>query len=163
MLVDLTRLQNYAWEVCLIWCIWVALSLECKCTAIEYRLAIFVVERPLEEVAAVELQCDLVGPNLHTATALWRVYVGNLDYFAIILSVDYKIVVVTAAHFKLWVAVVHALADSVRLAEIERCTLNLHRLAGWDERTVNRSDCLTIDCQDVVKNCAFAIALEVEE
>ena len=133
MLVNLARLQNYAWERWLVWCIGIALSLESECSAIEDWLVVFVVVRAVEEVAAVELQCNLVAPNLHTATALWRVDVGNLNHLAVILAIDDEVVVVASARLELLVVVVYALADCVWLAEIERCALNRHNLACRDE------------------------------
>ena len=163
MLVNLAWLQNYAWERWLVWRIGITLGLECKRTTIEDWLVVLVVVLTVEEVTAVELQCNLIAPNLHTATALWRIDVGNLDYLAVILAVDDEVVVVTCTCCELLVVVVYSLADSVRLAEIERGALNRHNLTCRDKQVVHRGYRFAVDSQDVVKNRAFAITLEVEE
>ena len=161
--VNLLRLQDYAWEGRRVWSVWMTLSLECNRTTIEDWLAKFVVVRAVEEVTAVELQSDLVGVYLHTAATLWRVYVGNLDNLAIILAVDNPVVVVACASLELWMFCIDTLANSVRGIEIEWSILHAHNLACRDKYLIYRSYRLAVDCENVVEDCAFAIAFEVEE
>ena len=108
-------------------------------------------KRPIQEVSSVELNAWLGAPNFHVSTALWLVSRRNLSKRSH-RSLQNPVVIVSTAVLDLLVVGIDSVADPGQLVEVEWCALDMHHLAGWDQRLIDRSDVTRHDLHLRVKD-----------
>lgn len=131
--------------------------------AVAQRFAVFAVRFAVEEVAAVELHGGLVGQHLDRAARSGFPDRGRRLDAVRGLAVEDPVVVVARAVAQLLVVGADALADGVRLAEVEGRARDVGDLSGGDQHRIDRRGVAGIDGHDVVEDRAVTLALEVEE
>ncbi len=163
MRVEVVGAQHTRRKLRVVGRIGVALRFERDSPAIAYRATVFPAVGAVEEVAAVELQRNLVALNLYAAPARGVVEVGNDDHRLVVRTVDDPVVVISRAMAQLLVALTHALAYGVRLAEVERRTLDRHNLARRNHQRIDWRYVRGVDAQLVVENRAVALAVQIKK
>ena len=150
-------------EVGVVGAVGIFLGLEGQRLAVAEGFAVLAVDRAVEEITAVELQGGLVAQHLDGASRSgFPDCGGRLDAVGA-PAVDDPVVVVTAAVAQLFVVGPDALADGMRLAEIERRARYVGDLTRGDQHRIDGRGAAGVDRQHVVEDGAVAFALEVEE
>ena len=114
------------------------LRLHTESAALSVDFAALAVNGSVEEIAGIKLQAGLGSENVHDAPAVGLVDLCRLGKAADVL-VQYPIVIVAAAEFKLLVVFIDPRADGGRLGEIERGAGDDLVLARWNEIGVDRA------------------------
>src|SRR6266545_1378203 len=159
-LVELAGREHGRREVRVVGRVRVVLGLEGEAVALPVHPSAGPHQRPVQEVARVELQARLVGDDLEDAAAARLDHPrGQLQAAAV--AVEHPVVVVAAADHELRVAVADARADGGRVPEVEGGAPEVGDLAGRDQRRVDRGVVAGVDPQLVAVDVAGALAGQV--
>src|SRR6185312_3750695 len=117
--------------------------------------------RSVQKVARVKLHSRLGGQDLQHSSAGGFVHQGGASE-AVVLAMDYPVVIIAASQHQLFVVLIDALADRSGLGEVHGSALDRSQLAGWDQGLVHGSKAVRIEQEMVPQNVAVALTRQVE-
>src|SRR5215216_6384576 len=159
-LVPLTRRQHGRREVGVVGRVGVVLGLEGEPVALPVHPAAGADQRPVQEVAGVELDARLVGDDLQDPAAP-RLDDPGRQLEAAAVPVQHPVVVVAAPDDELLEPVADARPDGGRAPEVHRRAADPGDLAGRDQGRVNRRVVAGLEGQLVAVDVARALAGQV--
>src|SRR5579862_9420413 len=132
LMIYLTRLELGRGELGLVRRIRIVLSLQAEAVVLVVDLAALANIRAVQEVARIELQTGLVGPDFHDAAGPRARDPGGEPY-PLAVSIDTKVVVVSAGVFQLDIVLIDTRPDRGGLAEVQRRAGHRGQFTGRDQ------------------------------
>ena len=151
MLVLLSGMQDHRGEVRTVGRVGEVLGLETYGTSVRERSTLYTLVTGCE-VSCVELHARLGGVALECTTALRLGDSGSKAQLTFFALVQHVVVVITLTKLNLLVVCVDILTEGLRLAEIERCTLNLQDLTCRNGGSVSGQIEVGVDLTDLILN-----------
>ena len=127
------------------------MGLEAKAGAMGVRLAAFADRGAVEEIAAVELDAGFLRPHFQGPARSGLRDDGRERELAGLI-VEHPVVIVAAGELQLFLWRVDALADTVRVREVERRAGDAGEFAGGDKAGIHRGEPAGVELQDVVED-----------
>src|SRR3982751_1303543 len=119
------------------------------------------VDRPVEEVARVELHARLIGGDLEGAAAR-RLDDARGARLARSRSIENEVVIVSTGNLQLLVRLGDPRTDGCRRAEIERRAGDRRQLTGRNQRRVDGRVTARVELQQVTEDVAPRTPREIE-
>src|ERR1700686_5175753 len=138
------------------------LGLETEREAVPVALAILALHASVQEISRVELQTRLGGRYLQHSPGLRIVSFRRYKQCARRFLVQHPIVIVAFAKLQLRVVLIDPRANGSRMQEIERRVAHLAKLAGRNQRGIDRSNPAGMDRELMLEHVAISLPSQIE-
>src|SRR5207248_8003679 len=115
----------------------IMLCFETKRRPFRIVLAILALDGAVEKISRIKLDAGLGREHFHYTAGSRLVYRGG-EGQSFSGLVQYKVMVISASEFELFVGAVDTCADRCRLCKIKRGSFNIAQFAGRDRAAVSR-------------------------